>query len=62
MADPAAEPNRSIGRCARGRDGPSMQAMNLLLAIILGTGAVIGALGMVLLVAGGIAASLMDQS
>jgi hypothetical protein len=39
-----------------------MQAMNLLLAIILGTGAVIGALGMVLLVAGGIAASLMDQS
>jgi hypothetical protein len=39
-----------------------MQAMNLFLSIILGTGAVIGALGMVLLVAGGVAASLMDQS
>jgi hypothetical protein len=62
MADPAVEPNRSNGRCGGGRGGPSMQAMNLFLSIILGTGAVIGALGMVLLVAGGVAASLMDQS
>ncbi len=37
-----------------------MIAMNLLLAILLGTGAVIGALGMLLLIAGGIAAAMID--
>jgi hypothetical protein len=37
-----------------------MQAMNLLIAILLGTGAVIGALGMVLLIAGGIAATMSE--
>ena len=34
--------------------------MNLLLTILLGAGAVLGALGMILLVAGGIAASIID--
>lgn len=34
--------------------------MNLLLAILLGTGAVIGALGMLALIAGGVAAAMID--
>ena len=42
------------------RPPPEHGGMNLLLTILLGTGAVIGALGMVLLIAGGIAASMMD--
>lgn len=37
-----------------------MQVMNFLLAILLGTGVVLGALGMILLIAGGVAASMMD--
>jgi hypothetical protein len=37
-----------------------MAAMNILLAIVLGTGALIGALGMLLLIAGGIAATMVD--
>ena len=34
--------------------------MNLLLAILLGTGAAVGALGMLLLIAGGVAAAMME--
>jgi hypothetical protein len=41
--------------------GPIIAVMNLLLTILLGAGAVIGALGMILLVAGGVAASMSDH-
>ena len=40
---------------------PDHESMNLLLTILLGTGAVIGALGMILLIAGGVAASMIDR-
>lgn len=39
---------------------PDHGAMNLLLTILLGAGAVIGALGMILLIAGAVAASMID--
>jgi hypothetical protein len=61
MADGHRRANRSFGRCGAGVGTPIMQAMNVVLSLLLGAGAVIGALGMLLLIAGGVAASMMDR-
>lgn len=55
-------PHEPVERAmCRLRRHPIMQVMNLLLAILLGTGAVVGALGMLLLIAGGVATALLDE-
>jgi hypothetical protein len=53
--------NRSIGRCDGGAAGPTMGCVNSALTILLGAAAAIGVLGMVLLIAGGVA-SMIDHN
>lgn len=61
MADVAAMANRSIGRCDGSADGPIMRRMNSLLMIMIDSGAAISGIGIVLLLASGLA-SVADHN